>query len=115
MSGAQPEAFLARAKPAFDRLLRGYGFRPVTEHRDDAAFGSGYVLYRHRARWVRLVWDGREGAAWVEVGEGDSPTAVPGWQDLESLVTGRPARISRGGGAARLDALRLAATAYLGR
>jgi hypothetical protein len=50
-----------QARDAVESLLGKYGFRLSREVYDHAAFGSAQVEYRHRAYWLRLTWDGKEG------------------------------------------------------
>ena len=50
-----------QARDAVESLLGKYGFRIEREVYEHASFGSAQVEYRHRARWLRLEWDGKEG------------------------------------------------------
>jgi hypothetical protein len=107
--------FLAHEAPAFDALLREHGYRLVEDRSDAAAFGSRYLLFGRGREWLRLVWDGREGAAWAEAAEGDGPTPASGWRDVEAVVAGRRARVDRGTSPERADALRRAVAAFVRR
>ena len=49
-----------QARDAVESLLGKYDFRIMREVYDHAAFGSVEVVYRHRAYWLRLTWDGKD-------------------------------------------------------
>ena len=49
-----------QGRDAVESLLGKYGFQIDRELYDHAAFGSAEVVYRHRAHWLRLTWDGKE-------------------------------------------------------
>jgi hypothetical protein len=40
--------------------LEDLGFSLAVEHFDHHAFGSVYVEYRRRGKWIRIIWDGKE-------------------------------------------------------
>jgi hypothetical protein len=55
-----------QARDAVESLLGKYGFRIIREVYDHASFGSAQVEYCHRAYWLRLTWDGKEGQLELE-------------------------------------------------
>lgn len=57
---------VVQARDAIETRLEREGFKLQYEHLyHDAAFGSATFEYRHRARWLRLQWDGKDRYLWL--------------------------------------------------
>ena len=78
-------AFHQRAFAELRPTLEGLGFSLAVEHFDHHAFGSVYVEYRRREKWIRIIWDGKESALLAHV----SPAQQNVWTDVEA-VPGSP-------------------------
>jgi len=50
-----------KARDAVESVLDKYGFQLMSEVIHHGHMGSGYMEYHHRAHWIRLYWDGKEG------------------------------------------------------
>ena len=56
--------FLA-ARSSIESVLSRHGFDLTREVFDHAAFASAQAEYRHRAHWLSLHWDGKDGYLWL--------------------------------------------------
>lgn len=46
------------------------------------AFGSMHAVYRCGGKRIRVVWDGRDAAVFVQIADGHKPSARHTWKDL---------------------------------
>ena len=72
-----PQRAFAELRPTLEAL----GFSLAVEHFDHHAFGSVYVEYRRREKWIRIIWDGKESALLAHV----SPAEENVWTDVEAM------------------------------
>ncbi len=81
-----------QAREAIEGVLVKYGFRIDRESYYHAAFGSAEVQYRHRAHWLRLSWDGKDGYLWlagaISVDQHTYPSANA-WHPLDQPLATR--------------------------
>ena len=78
--------FHQRAFAELRPTLEGLGFSLAVEHFDHYAFGSVYVEYRRRGKWIRIIWDGKESALLAQV----SPAQENEWTDVETMPGSPP-------------------------
>lgn len=90
-----PPAVFQVAKGQLDECLKNLGFTAMPPVLSPGAFGSAYAEYQGAGRSVRLVWDGKESALWVEALEDGH------WRDVEALVAGGLPRLSTKQGPSR--------------
>jgi hypothetical protein len=94
--------FHQRAFADLRPTLEGLGFSLAVEHFDHHAFGSVYVEYRRRGKWIRLVWDGKESALLAQV----SPAQENAWNDVEGMPDSSPKPFDRALDEERIERLR---------
>ena len=84
-----------QARQAVEELLDRHGFRLEAESSYPASFGSAHAEYRHRAHWVHLNWDGKDGHLWLSGAISKDQHTHPGqaaWRPLDPpLPSNRPA------------------------
>ena len=73
--------FHQRAFAELRPTLEALGFSLAVEHFDHHAFGSVYVEYRRRVKWIRIIWDGKENVLLAQV----SPAEENVWTDVEAM------------------------------
>jgi len=95
-------AFHQRAFAELRPTLEGLGFSLAVEHFDHHAFGSVYVEYRRRGKWIRLVWDGKESVLLAQV----SPAQENMWSDVEGTPGEPPKPFDRDLDGERIERLR---------
>jgi len=94
--------FHQRAFAELRTTLEGLGFSFAVEHFDHHAFGSVYVEYRRRGKWIRIIWDGKEGALLAHV----SPAQENVWTDVETMPDSPPKSFDRDLDDERIERLR---------
>lgn len=99
-----PVAF-ERARERLAPVLEAGGFRLVSLERDENASDSAFAEYFRRALRLRLVWEGRERALWVEAARQEGIQVVSRWHDVEWAVAGERLPLNRDTSNARIDAL----------
>jgi hypothetical protein len=82
--------------------LEALGFSLAVEHFDHYAFGSVYVEYRRRGKWIRIIWDGKEGVLLAHV----SPARDNVWSDVETPPGSPPNPFDRDLDDERIERLR---------
>jgi hypothetical protein len=93
-----PQRAFAELRPTLEDL----GFSVAVEHFDHYAFGSVYVEYRRREKWIRIIWDGKECVLLAQV----SPAQENVWTDVESPPGSPPKPFDRDLDDARIERLR---------
>jgi hypothetical protein len=93
-----PQRAFAELRP----ILEDLGFALAVEHFDHHAFGSVYVEYRRRGKWIRIIWDGKESALLAQV----SPAQENVWSDVEFTPGSPPKPFDRDLDDARIERLR---------
>ncbi len=101
------------AKPVFDELLTGYGFRLAVEQYRHESFGSAEIEYVRRGLRFRLTWDGRDGILSVAVAEVSGHDHASEWSDLELLVSGQHVSTDEARAPGRVQQLRALADRFL--
>ena len=104
---------ISEARPVFDDLLGGYGFRPAAEHHYHESFGSAVVEYVRRGLRFRIIWDGRDGILTAEVAELSGHEDANRWSDLVLLIHGHPASVDEARAPERISHLRELADRFL--
>ena len=94
--------FHQRAFAELRPTLEGLGFSLAVEHFDHHAFGSVYVEYRRRGKWIRIIWDGKESVLLVHV----SPAHENVWTDVENMSGNSPTPVDRNLDDERIERLR---------
>lgn len=94
--------FHQRAFAELRPTLEALGFSVAVEHFDHHAFGSVYVEYRRRGKWIRLVWDGKESVLLAQV----SPAQENVWSDVEGTPSGPSKPLDRDLDDDRIERLR---------
>jgi|SRR5687767_444361 len=93
-----------QARDAIEARLEREGFRLQDEHLyHDAAFGSATFEYRHRAKWLRLEWDGKDRHLWLVGAVSKDQHVLPSqdlWHPLEDPSNNPDAMSLRSGPAA---------------
>lgn len=112
MTAAWPDAFL-RAREWIDPVLKAYGLRTFGVEQDDEPGGSAFAEYRRAGLRVRLVWEGREQALWVEHAREVDAQIVSRWTDVEWSVAGERLPLDTATDDARLDRLATAVARFL--
>jgi hypothetical protein len=93
-----PQRAFAELRPTLEAL----GFSLAVEHFDHHAFGSVYVEYRRRGKWIRIIWDGKESALLAHV----SPAEENVWTDVETMPGSAPMPLDRDLDDDRIEGLR---------
>lgn len=78
-----------KARASIESLLVGYGFRLTRDIVEPESFGSAHSEYRHRAHWLRLHWDGKDGHLSLSGAIGRDQHMMPGrdaWYSLDQPV-----------------------------
>jgi hypothetical protein len=92
-------SFHQRAFAHLRPTLEALDFSLAVEHFDHHAFGSVYVEYRRRGKWIRIIWDGKESVLLAHV----SPAQGNVWTDVEATPGGPPQPLDRGLNDERID------------
>ena len=93
-----PQSAFAELRPTLEAL----GFSLAVEHFDHHAFESIYVEYRRRGKWIRIIWDGKEGALLAHVSLAEEDV----WTDVEIMPGGAPMPLDRDLDDDRIERLR---------
>lgn len=109
---ARPEAF-ERARSRVQPLLQGHGFRPLSLEREEDGEGNAFAEYGRGSLRIRLVWEGRERALWLEAARQAGTQVVSRWQDVEWTVAGTRLPLDPGLDQARMERLADALTRFL--
>ncbi len=94
--------FHQRAFAELRPTLEDLGFSLAVEHFDHHAFGSVYVEYRCREKWIRIIWDGKESVLLAHV----SPAQENVWTDVEAVPGSAPMPFDRDLDDDRIERLR---------
>jgi hypothetical protein len=94
--------FHQRAFAELRLTLEALGFSLAVEHFDHHAFGSVYVEYRQRGKWIRIIWNGKESVLLAHV----SPADENVWADVETMPGGAPMPFDRALDDDRIERLR---------
>jgi hypothetical protein len=82
--------------------LEDFGFSLAVEHFDHHAFGSAYVEYRRRGKWIRIIWDGKESVLLARVSAAQDNV----WTDIETMPRSAPMPLDRDLDDNRIERLR---------
>jgi hypothetical protein len=63
--------------------LQGLGLLKIEESWDDNAFGSGLVILGRSAPELRVIWDGKDGWAYLQALD----TSSSSWKDIAGPIT----------------------------
>jgi hypothetical protein len=74
-----------KARSRIEPLLASRGFRLARDIFEPEAFGSAESEYRHRAYWLRLEWDGKDGHLSLSGAVSKDQHIVPGREAWHSL------------------------------
>jgi len=97
-----PPPLFDTARERLLSLVAGYGFRPArVEYEQDSAFAE----YWGRGLRLRLVWEGREQALWVDVAPEAGGEVVGRWRDVEWEVAGQKLPLDQDTTDARVERL----------
>ncbi len=94
--------FHQRAFAELRHTVEGLGFSLAVEHFDHHAYGSVYVEYRRREKWIRIIWDGKESVLLAHV----SPAQENVWTDVETTPGSPPKPLDRNLDDERIERLR---------
>ena len=109
---AWPEPFL-RAKERLDALTQANGLRFATLEHYPESSGHAFAEYAGRGQRLRLVWEGRERALWVESAREVAAQVVSRWVDVEWSVAGTRLPLNRDTSDDRIDQLAEAVELFL--
>jgi len=74
-----------KARASIESVLSLHGFGLTREVFDHAAFGSAHTEYRHRAHWLSLNWDGKDGHLWLSGAVSRDQHTLPGREAWHAL------------------------------
>jgi hypothetical protein len=103
-----------RARERLVPVLEAYGFRLAEVERPAREGENAYAEYFRRGIRLRLVWEGRERALWVESAREVSAQIVSRWTDVEWSVAGARLPLDTDLSDARLERLATAVESFLG-
>ena len=105
------ESALQRIRP----ILLARGFRLDYVERPEAGAGVALAEYFAGEVRLRLVWEGREHALWVESARQAGAQVVSRWQDVEWTVAGHRLPLDQDLSEARIERLESALQRFLAR
>lgn len=112
MNAPWPPVFLA-AREAVDPIFKaaGYRFAGADQWGDQGEGASGE--YRGHGRRVRLVYEGSEGAIWLDTAAEHDTQIVSRWVDIEWILAGARLDPNHDLSEDRLEALVVAAAKFV--
>ncbi len=103
-----------RARERLLPVLQACGFRLAQVERPEHDGENAYAEFFRRGVRLRLVWEGRERALWVESAREVSAQIVSRWTDVEWSVAGTRLPLDTDLSDARLERLAGAVESFLG-
>jgi hypothetical protein len=82
-----PEPF-QRARAGLTPTLEACGFRLLSLEHEEEGNGNAFAEFGRRGLRLRLVWENRERALWVEAARTEGAQVVSRWTDIEWAVAG---------------------------
>ena len=104
-----PEPFL-RARDQIGPLLEAAGFRPLALEQENA---GSFAEFGKRGVRLRLVWEAREQALWLEAARASGGAVISRWTDVEWSLAGERLPLDRAIDQDRIDRLERALRAWL--
>jgi len=109
-----PPQFLL-TKEALDPVLLAAGLRFAGMERLPDSSGTATAEYSGRGRRLRLVWEGRERALWIDAARERDAQIVSRWTDIEWSLAGTALPVNCELSDDRIAELVLAAVEFLNR
>lgn len=104
-----------RANDRLKPIVVAHGFRLVSVDRERGKEGHAFAEFFRRELRLRLVWEGRERALWVEAARQAGTQVVSRWWDVEWSLAGERLPLNRDTSDDRIERLADAVTLYLDR